>query len=219
MAARRGRRRWTAARREQADRRHAVAVQRRWRGGRSHPAEARRREDRSDGLVVGHSDHGPVHRARITTRSTASCSTRRNGSFTGAAAAIGGSGKLGAYRTVSREAAKAALAERRARGQEGRPHPARLVRAWADATFATDPAARKQTPPVLRAPNGVVRGLPRLLGRRKAALRSGRYPRADLPRACRVGRRSAELSGARYFAKLTNAPYKRYVRSAKARTR
>ena len=28
--------------------------------------------------------------------------------------------------------------------------------AWADATFATDPIGSKQTPPVLRAPNGVI---------------------------------------------------------------
>ena len=38
-----------------------TAVQGRRRRGRSHPAEARRRQDRPDGLVVGHGDHGHVH--------------------------------------------------------------------------------------------------------------------------------------------------------------
>ena len=39
-----------------------------------------------------------------------------------------GPGPLGAYRTVKRDQAHGALAHRRARGQEGRPHPRRLVR-------------------------------------------------------------------------------------------
>ena len=30
-------------------------------GGRSHPEEARRRQDQPDGLVVGHRHHGPLH--------------------------------------------------------------------------------------------------------------------------------------------------------------
>jgi hypothetical protein len=34
--------------------------------------------------------------------------------------------------------------------------PPGVFEAWADATWATDPDAAKQSPPMLRAPNGVV---------------------------------------------------------------
>lgn len=71
-------------------------------------------------------------------------------------ALIGGNGPLGAYRSVSRDSA-------RARWLTGVPEdktadliPAGWFDLWADATFATDPVGAKQTPPVLRAPNGVV---------------------------------------------------------------
>ncbi len=46
---------------------------------RSHLAKARRRQDRPDGLVVGHGDHGHVHRPSITTRSTGWCFMPRSG--------------------------------------------------------------------------------------------------------------------------------------------
>jgi pimeloyl-ACP methyl ester carboxylesterase len=71
-------------------------------------------------------------------------------------ALIQASAKLGAYRTVHREQAKA----RWLAGvpQEKRAHliPAGWFEAWADATFASDPEGALQNPPVLRAPNGVV---------------------------------------------------------------
>ena len=56
-----------------------------------------------------------------------------------------GPGPLGAYRTVTREQALGALDDRRAGGQEGGAHSRRLVRAWADATWATDPDGAKRT--------------------------------------------------------------------------
>jgi pimeloyl-ACP methyl ester carboxylesterase len=65
-------------------------------------------------------------------------------------------GKLGAYRTVTRETA-------RERWYTGVPEdkkagliPAGWFDAWADATFATDPVGAARNPPVLRAPNGTV---------------------------------------------------------------
>ncbi len=49
-----------------------------------------------------------------------------------------------------------ALADGRAGGQGRRADPPGWFDQWADATFATDAVGAKQSPPVLRAPNGVV---------------------------------------------------------------
>jgi pimeloyl-ACP methyl ester carboxylesterase len=75
---------------------------------------------------------------------------------TGRLAAAQPGARLPAYRTVTREAA-------RARWYNGVPEdkketliPAGFFDAWADATFATDAEGAKMNPPILRAPNGVM---------------------------------------------------------------
>src|SRR5450759_2699300 len=64
--------------------------------------------------------------------------------------------KLGAYRSVSRDAAKSRWLTRVPEQQNAHLIPPGWFEAWADATFASDPVGAKQTPPVLRAPNGTV---------------------------------------------------------------
>ena len=120
-------------------------------------------------------------------------------------------GKLGAYRSVSRDAAKGRWLTGVPESKKADLIPAGWFEAWADATFATDPVGAKQTPPVLRAPNGVVADGREFWGAGKALYDPAqiRVPTflahaewdADLP--------SYMLHA--YFAKLTNAPYKRYV--------
>ena len=120
-------------------------------------------------------------------------------------------GKLGAYRTVSRDAAKARWLTGVAEDKKASLIPPGWFEAWADATFATDPVGSKQTPPVLRAPNGVVQDGREFWGAGKplydpAGIRVPTFLAhaewdADLP--------SYMLHA--YFAKLTDAPYKRYV--------
>ena len=120
-------------------------------------------------------------------------------------------GKLGAYRAVSRDAAKGRWLSGVAEDKKAGLIPAGWFEAWADATFATDPVGAKQTPPVLRAPNGVVQDGREFWGAGKPMYDPGniRVPTflahaewdADTP--------SYMLHA--YFAKLTNAPYKRYV--------
>jgi pimeloyl-ACP methyl ester carboxylesterase len=66
-------------------------------------------------------------------------------------------GKLGAYRTVKREAARNRWLNGVPDDKKADLIPAGWFEAWADATFASDPVGAAQTPPVLRAPNGVVR--------------------------------------------------------------
>jgi len=120
-------------------------------------------------------------------------------------------GKLGAYRTVSRDAAKSRWLTGVAEDKKADLIPAGWFEAWADATFATDPVGSTLTPPVLRAPNGVVQDGREFWGTGKPLYDPAgiRVPTflvhaewdADLP--------SYMLHA--YFSKLTNTPYKRYA--------
>jgi pimeloyl-ACP methyl ester carboxylesterase len=120
-------------------------------------------------------------------------------------------GKLAAYRAVSRDAAKGRWLTGVPEDKKADLIPPGWFEAWADATFATDQVGARQTPPVLRAPNGVVQDGREFWGAGKALYDPAgiRVPTflahaewdADLP--------SYMLYA--YFAKLTNAPYKRYV--------
>ena len=120
-------------------------------------------------------------------------------------------GKLGAYRVVTRDAAKARWLKGVPEDKQADLIPAGWFEAWANATFATDPVGANQTPPVVRAPNGAVRDAREFWVAGKAMYDPAgiRVPTflahaewdADLP--------SYMLYA--YFAKLTNAPYKRYV--------
>ena len=65
-------------------------------------------------------------------------------------------GTLGAYRSVSKADAKARWLTGVPEDKNATLIPAGWFEAWADATFATDPVGARQSPPVLRAPNGVI---------------------------------------------------------------
>ena len=89
--------------------------------------------------------------------------------------------------------------------------PAGWFEQWADATWATDPVGAKQNPPVLRAPNGVLADL-------NAYWIAGKpqYDPSDIkvPTLIIHAEWDADLPSYHaqaYFAKLTNAPYKRFV--------
>ena len=70
------------------------------------------------------------------------------------------------------------LAHRRAGGQEGGAHSGRLVRAWADATWATDPEGAKTIRRCCARPTAWCRTASNSW-RRQALLRSGQDHRAD----------------------------------------
>jgi pimeloyl-ACP methyl ester carboxylesterase len=65
-------------------------------------------------------------------------------------------GTLGAWRSVTREAALARWLNGVPEDKRSALIPSGWFDAWADATFATDAAGAAMNPPVLRAPNGVV---------------------------------------------------------------
>ena len=118
---------------------------------------------------------------------------------------------LGAYRTVTREAARGRWLKGVPEDKKAGLIPSGVLDAWLDATFATDPEGAKQTPPVLRAPNGVIADVGAYWRAGKPQYDPGKITvptflihaewDADLP--------SDQAQG--YFAQLKNAPYRRFV--------
>jgi len=122
---------------------------------------------------------------------------------------IGGGDKLGAYRTVSREAAKERWLKGVPAGKQAYLIPPGWFDQWANATWATDPTAAKTG--LLRAPNGVVADV-------RAYWMAGKpyYDPADIrvPTLLIHAEWDADLPSYQaraYFAKLTHTPYKRFV--------
>jgi pimeloyl-ACP methyl ester carboxylesterase len=118
---------------------------------------------------------------------------------------------LGAYRTVAREAARARWLRGVPQDKQADLIPAGWFDAWADATFATDPVGARQTPPVLRIPNGAVQD-----GREFWSVGKALYDPAGIrvPTLLAHAEWDADLPSYmlyEYFARLTHAPYKRYV--------
>jgi pimeloyl-ACP methyl ester carboxylesterase len=130
---------------------------------------------------------------------------------TGGASLTDMGGRLPAYRTVTREAARARWLNGVPEEKKAGLIPPGWFDAWADATFATDPIGSKHTPPDLRAPNGVVADVRDFWSADEPIYDPARIRvptflahaewDADLP--------SSMLTA--YFERLTNAPYKRYV--------
>ncbi|KTS30740.1 alpha/beta hydrolase [Methylobacterium indicum] len=124
---------------------------------------------------------------------------------------LGTSGPLGAYRSVSRDSAKERWLKGVPADKQADLIPPGWFEQWADATFATDAAGAGQTPPVLRAPNGVVADSQEYWQAGKPLYDPGeiRVPTlvihaewdADLP----------SYQAQEYFARLTRTPYKRFV--------
>ncbi len=119
--------------------------------------------------------------------------------------------RLAAYRTVARDAAKGRWLTGVPEDKKADLIPPGWFDTWADATFATDPVGSKQTPQMLRAPNGVV-----LDGREFWSAGKPLYDPAGIrvPTFIAHAEWDADLPSYMvyaYFAKLTNTPYKRYV--------
>jgi pimeloyl-ACP methyl ester carboxylesterase len=118
---------------------------------------------------------------------------------------------LGAYRLVSKESAKARWLKGVSEDKQADLIPPGVFDAWANATWATDPEASKQNPPMLRAPNGVIEDSMNTWSAGKARYDPGKITvptfllhaewDADLPSYLAQG----------YFAQLKNTPYQRLV--------
>ena len=118
---------------------------------------------------------------------------------------------LGAYRAVTRDAAKARWLMGVPADKQAELIPPGWFEQWADATFATDPVGAAQNPPVLRAPNGTAQDSRDYWWAGKPLYQPSdiRVPTllihaewdADLPTYQTAG----------YFEQLTHTPYKRWV--------
>jgi hypothetical protein len=113
--------------------------------------------------------------------------------------------KLGAYRTVTREAAKSRWLTGVPEDKKADLIPPGWFETWADATFATDPKGAKQSPPMLRAPNGVVRDGREFWSAGKALYDPGEIRVATFLVHAEWDADLPSYMLYEYFAKLTNA--------------
>jgi pimeloyl-ACP methyl ester carboxylesterase len=112
-----------------------------------------------------------------------------------------GPGPLGAYRMVNREQARERWYTGVADDKKAALIPPGWFDAWADATFATDPVGAQMTPPVVRAPNGVMQDSSEFFGAGKpycdpAKITAGhgnRAPTRDQPREASQGSRPQRI--------------------------
>ena len=122
-----------------------------------------------------------------------------------------GEGPIPAYRSVSMDQAKGRWLTGVAENKRGDLIPPGWFEAWASATLASDPVGSKQSPPVLRAPNGVVEG-----GRRASSTGDMGWKPEDIRVPVLLIKAEWDQDTPAYmaqtlFPKLTNARYKRYI--------
>ena len=122
-----------------------------------------------------------------------------------------GPGPTPAYRNVSMDQAKTRWLTGVAPDKQATLIPAGWFEAWSAATLATDPVGSRQTPPVLRAPNGVVAD-----GLRYWANGVIPWKVEDIRVPVLLVKGEWDVDTPAYmaqalFPKLVNAPYKRYV--------
>jgi pimeloyl-ACP methyl ester carboxylesterase len=120
-------------------------------------------------------------------------------------------GGIGAYRTVSREVARQRSVRDIPEGLVEEISPRAWFDKWFDANLATDPVGAAQTPPVVRAPNGVIKDIAAYWAQGKSP-----YDPADIrvPTLVIVGEWDQDTPlymAQEVFAKLGNSPDKRYI--------
>ena len=120
-------------------------------------------------------------------------------------------GALPAYRTVTKDAAKqrwlAGVPPEKVKGLI----PDGWFEAWVDATFATDPVGAQQTPPVLRAPNGVVDDIQNFWAAGKPKYDPAKITAPTLIVHAEWDQDTPAYMSQALFPLLTNAKSKRYV--------
>jgi pimeloyl-ACP methyl ester carboxylesterase len=123
----------------------------------------------------------------------------------------GGPGKLAAYRMVNRDQAKERWYTGVPEDKKAALVPAGWFDAWADATFATDPVGAQMTPPVVRAPNGVVQDGLEFFGAGKPYYDPSKITVPTLLVHAEWDRDTPPYMAQSLFPLLVNAPGKRYV--------
>ncbi|MCP4620086.1 MAG: alpha/beta hydrolase [Bradyrhizobium sp.] len=122
-----------------------------------------------------------------------------------------GPGKLGAYRMVNRDQAKERWYTGVPEDKKAALIPAGWFDAWADATFATDPVGAKMSPPVVRAPNGVVQDSTDFFGAGKAYYDPAKITVPTLLIHAEWDKDTPPYMAQTLFPLLVTSPGKRYV--------
>ncbi len=117
----------------------------------------------------------------------------------------------GAYRTVDKETARARglLGIPEARKEEISPQ-ARFDKWW-EANLATDPVGAKKNPPVLRAPNGILKDIAEFLEKGKPLYNPSDIRRPTLVVVAEWDQDIPLFMAQEVFSRLVNTPYKREV--------
>jgi pimeloyl-ACP methyl ester carboxylesterase len=125
-----------------------------------------------------------------------------------------GPGPTSAYRMVRREQALERWMTGVPEDKKATLIPAGWFDAWADATFASDPAGAKMDPPVLRAPNGVIQDGLEYFGAGKPYYDPAKITVPTLLVHAEWDRDTPAYMAQTLFPLLVNAPGKRYVQLA-----
>src|SRR5580704_15198930 len=118
---------------------------------------------------------------------------------------------LGAYRLVSKDSARARWLKGVAEDKQADLIPPGVFEAWATATWATDPEASKQNPPMLRTPNGVMEDSANTYGAGKALYDPSKITVPTLLLHAEWDADLPSYQAQNYFAQLTHTPYKRLI--------
>ncbi len=117
----------------------------------------------------------------------------------------------GAYRTVTKEAARARGLRGIPDARKGEISPQAWFDKWWDANLATDPVGAKQTPPVLRVPNGVLKDVVEFLGKGKPLYNPSDIRVPTLVIVAEWDQDTPLFMAQEVFSRLVNTPYKRQV--------
>jgi pimeloyl-ACP methyl ester carboxylesterase len=122
-----------------------------------------------------------------------------------------GTSPLGAYRTVTREQAKARWLNGVPEDKQAAQIPTGYFEQWADATWATDPDGAKQSPPVIRAPNGTVQDTSEFWSSNRRMYDPEKIAAPTLVVVGEWDRDTPPTMAQAIFPLLTNLPGKRFV--------
>jgi pimeloyl-ACP methyl ester carboxylesterase len=130
-----------------------------------------------------------------------------------------GPGPLGAYRSVTREQAKARWYNGVPENKKAALIPSGWFEQWADATWATDPQSARHDPPLLRAPNGTLADTREFWMNGHALYDPAKITVPTLLVVGEWDRDTPPALAQTIFPLMVNSPGKRSSSSPKARTR
>jgi pimeloyl-ACP methyl ester carboxylesterase len=123
----------------------------------------------------------------------------------------GGPGKLAAYRMVNREQAKERWYTGVPEDKKAALIPPGWFDTWADVTFASDPVGSQMSPPVVRAPNGVIQDGLEFYSAGKGYYDPAKITVPTLLIHAEWDRDTPPYMAQTLFPLLVNSPGKRYV--------